>query len=739
MSNYINLPASGGGGAAGVDSVNGAIGALTLVPGSGIDISVFGTDITISATAVPITGDPDTFAGFDDSGNLYSVPGRGFNSDTFGEDINSQITVIDSASGTLNVQSTSLNPTENSPDTSWSVYNIFTQIDPDNTGFDVGTSGSALKIFESFIQYLSTGNLGSISYDQVNLDLGNGTDPVTINGLSYFQGGGDVNSGVTISNEVQGFEFNPNFHAGSILTQGVAAYSDSANAASVGGYTSFAADPHIVSMHAGNNYNGLSINPTIDGFNATGGYTGVSIGGNLTNLGSNGFQGINIDPNITNAGSGFIGAINISLANVLGSANGVPTAINTNDARINFSNLADADNFGFQCSTEIDTGTSGAFSGLIGVNSLGGNFHIASGFPITGGAFGIGNNLGIGIFAEDNMPPDSSGFGLGFVMNGFLTQVAVAATKTFTSLTFMGAGASATPQSTGGTITDAHMFRAIGLVPGGGTLNITNIYGYYVDTLLSALSPTNAWGIYVADTNADNFFAKNVVIGGITGKPVSTEALSITGQTIGSVSMTDSGAIAAEFSATSNTTVSGSNTTIGLNGSATGTVQVGAENDKTIGALNFTVTRGDGADQGLLDTMTGTNVLMFHDSDAAGTTSKAYGMSTIFFSEGGTVIDLYDFYSLRVPAGPGVVNNHYGVYIENDSTTPVVNWLSGNTQLGGSSLSTPVKTLEITGDVSASGDIASATLTPANGATGTFTTVDLKTVTVTNGIIVSIV
>lgn len=41
--------------------------------------------------------------------------------------------------------------------------------------------------------------------------------------------------------------------------------------------------------------------------------------------------------------------------------------------------------------------------------------------------------------------------------------------------------------------------------------------------------------------------------------------------------------------------------------------------------------------------------------------------------------------------------------------------------------------------VVAAGDVASATLTPANGATGTFTTVDLKTVTVTNGIITSIV
>lgn len=43
------------------------------------------------------------------------------------------------------------------------------------------------------------------------------------------------------------------------------------------------------------------------------------------------------------------------------------------------------------------------------------------------------------------------------------------------------------------------------------------------------------------------------------------------------------------------------------------------------------------------------------------------------------------------------------------------------------------------GDAVFQGDISSDTLTPANGATGSFTSADLKTVTVTNGIITSIV
>jgi len=38
--------------------------------------------------------------------------------------------------------------------------------------------------------------------------------------------------------------------------------------------------------------------------------------------------------------------------------------------------------------------------------------------------------------------------------------------------------------------------------------------------------------------------------------------------------------------------------------------------------------------------------------------------------------------------------------------------------------------LDVTGDATISGEIAASTITPSNGATGTFTTMDLKTVTV---------
>lgn len=200
----------------------------------------------------------------------------------------------------------------------------------------------------------------------------------------------------------------------------------------------------------------------------------------------------------------------------------------------------------------------------------------------------------------------------------------------------------------------------------------------------------------VADggTGSTSFTPNSVIFMGASALSEAPSNLTWNGSTLNAVgtiqsieSTTDSGGSAGVFQATSNTTVNGSNTTIGINGTATGLVQAGAENDKTVAGMNFVVTRGDGTDQGLLDDMNGVNVLMFSNPDAAGVTHNTFGVSSIDFSLNGTQDNLYDFYALRVPAGPGVVTNHYGIYVENDSTTPVQNWLSGTLLVGGSSYS----------------------------------------------------
>lgn len=177
----------------------------------------------------------------------------------------------------------------------------------------------------------------------------------------------------------------------------------------------------------------------------------------------------------------------------------------------------------------------------------------------------------------------------------------------------------------------------------------------------------------------------------------STKSLQVTGDIASTTSVTDTGTSAAIFNSNSNTTVDGSNTTIGINGVTSATVQSGATNDKGLLGINFAVTRGDTTDTGTLHEMDGSSVLMFNNSDDAGLIDKSIGYSTTFFSQHGTVTNLYDYYSERVPAGPGVVTTHYGVYITNDSTTPVKNWLSGSVRLGGSSFSAPPVSAEAAG------------------------------------------
>lgn len=471
--------------------------------------------------------------------------------------------------------------------------------------------------------------------------------------------------------------------------------------------------------------------------NVLGSLNGISFGNqgditdhiNLINLFTSGtyaggITGINLSMQGTSSDNSNPVGLNIDMNNIVSSQQLVGLSIN--NGALNVQSNYD---------TSILT-PSGEFQ----QNDLGGQLHIAAGHPISG-AFGFGNNLGITVAAEDDMVADNflGSESLGFSVNGFVNQIAVSSGKTIHTLQYMLAGGSFPSVSTGGTITNVAGFRSIGIINGGGSLNITNEIQFHADAAVDLGSPTNLWGFRSDSTNANNWFAKNVVIGGTTMFPSGNNALDVTG--VGQIanSVTDSGTSALVVNATSHTTVDGSNTTIGINGVATGTVDVGATNDKALLGMNFVVTRGNATDAGTLDTLSGANVLMFVNSDTAGVTNKAYGFSNTTFSENGTLTNLYDFYSLRVPAGPGVVTNHYGVYIEADTTTPVLNWMSGSTRIGGTSFSAPSKSLEVVGDMSATGDIASATLTPGNGATGTFTTVDLKTVTVTNGIITSIV
>lgn len=185
-----------------------------------------------------------------------------------------------------------------------------------------------------------------------------------------------------------------------------------------------------------------------------------------------------------------------------------------------------------QTNSNFDTSILNASPGFFSMNLIGGFYHVANGDPTTNSLI-VGNNLGINFVAEDDMGPDPFLGDIGFVMNGFISQVVVADTKTVDAYNFMlaaGSVPSGVVATDGGTITDMAFFRATGLLPSGGDINVTNTYGFRVDPLLTGGGfTTNAWGVWVGDTGADNWFAKDVVIGGATGKPTGAFALDVTG------------------------------------------------------------------------------------------------------------------------------------------------------------------------------------------------------------------
>jgi hypothetical protein len=171
----------------------------------------------------------------------------------------------------------------------------------------------------------------------------------------------------------------------------------------------------------------------------------------------------------------------------------------------------------FNSSSSVDTGdyTPGFF---FNNNSLGGQLQIDSGSPLLATA-GFGNNLGIVVNFDDDVTADNTigaGNSIGYSINGFVNQITGATGKTFDTINYMFAGGS--NPSGDGTIENLNFFRAAGLLNAGGNLTATNLRAFYVDPALDgSVTATNKWGFINASSTSENWFKKNVVVGGTTG------------------------------------------------------------------------------------------------------------------------------------------------------------------------------------------------------------------------------
>lgn len=331
------------------------------------------------------------------------------------------------------------------------------------------------------------------------------------------------------------FNVEANFRSTYNLSSGgISQYSEQSNfdaGAIAQNYNSYSAFPHIDGVTS---YNGIVLGPQLtaattysamanlnpnynSGYNNSGGIQTINDGSQL-NIGSTAdnyisfnaspslhgtlsqFTAINISPNVTVLPTSSITGVGVNLSG-FSTAPYVIRALDINGGVINQQYTLDTQYI------VPDT--------VFGINNIGGGLHVAAGFPITGGQFGILNNLGVGINIEDDVSVDFTGADLGISDVGYLTQISVAAGKTLPTLN-MNAGGAGVPPGSSGNITNFSVFRAIGLLPEGGTLNVTNCFAFKADPILAASGATNTWAFY--DGSASENFVSKLAIGTSTQK-----------------------------------------------------------------------------------------------------------------------------------------------------------------------------------------------------------------------------
>ena len=248
------------------------------------------------------------------------------------------------------------------------------------------------------------------------------------------------------------------------------------------------------------NLTGVNIDTQMSGSAAVTNFTGLMVSPkvNGTSVLTNGLTGIQVTPQSA-ADVSSVKGINVDVSAVTLSA----AAIAAGEKLTGISN-----NGSFDSSyTYTIPGATTFFQ----TNYLGGAAAVAAGDPVS--TFGFGNNFAHTVDLADDWTLD--GFGLGFVNVGFVGALDFDAGTTMARWT--GALGGAGNPAGAGTLTDAIMFRSAGVLPQGGALTVTNMYGFQVDPAIFCTIGTNCWGFYEDTAAAENHLSK-LAIGTATKK-----------------------------------------------------------------------------------------------------------------------------------------------------------------------------------------------------------------------------
>jgi hypothetical protein len=283
------------------------------------------------------TGTANTLAVFDGSGDLIASPTLEIDPTTLG--LGQSITENPNglvAGFTVQNVAVDFTPLQNSPAENWTIKNTNIQLDVGSTGFTQGTAGEALTVNNMSVSHAGTGDVGALGLTKNYFGIGNSTDPISVGGLAYSYGFGDINPGATIAGQVQGYGFQPFFHIGSFITNQISAFYDFANVQTASdGHTSYNASPSLLSLKNNRQYQGMQIAPTIATLTGNAGMTGVGVFPTLGNITASGnFQGVAVNPTIT-LNSGYSVGINVDMSNVTNYA-GVASSLVIQDITYTF-------------------------------------------------------------------------------------------------------------------------------------------------------------------------------------------------------------------------------------------------------------------------------------------------------------------------------------------------------------------------------------------------------------------
>ena len=278
------------------------------------DLHVVGN---ITAANFPIVGNANTFAGFDGSGAIESIPGFQIDTTSGGEnEFLTQHPNDESGGFSVNTTGIDFQPLQASPDVDWNINNIYVNMDSASSGFVQGTSGEAVTVNNLNIQHHGTGDTGNLNLTKNYFDIGNGTDPITVGGLAYSLGFGNINDNVAISNQVQGYGFQINASAASTVHSFNGFYDFSNIQTDTDSYSSYAASPTITNVRTNHNYVGLETSPHIATLTGNATAFGLTVGHMIGSIDTQGsFQGVNVNPTIT-TNKNYVAGINVNMNNV---------------------------------------------------------------------------------------------------------------------------------------------------------------------------------------------------------------------------------------------------------------------------------------------------------------------------------------------------------------------------------------------------------------------------------------